>query len=558
MTRFAIFLLAGTSVFSLSPALAQEAVPQAGDSYFTAAAADLERRLAMRPITTPAKNIILFVGDGMSVATVTAARIYEGQKRGADGESNNLAMDTFPYSALVKTYAHDAQVADSAPTAVAMTSGVKTRNDIIGLDQTVAVGDCAAAQGREVKTIFEMAEEAGLATGVVSTARITHATPATTYAHVPDRDWEDDASLADDGGTPGAGCKDIADQLVNWPYGDGFEIALGGGRSYFLSDKVADPEDTDKKGRRADGRNLTQEWTGKGNNNLFVFDSNGLSSIDWQSGPKVLGLFERSHMKYEADRAKDKAGEPSLAEMTDLAIKRLQQNEDGFVLMVEGGRIDHAHHDGNAARALEDTVAFDAAVQKALDLTTREDTLIVVTADHSHTLTINGYPKRGNPLLGLAVDVAGETSKASDGKPYTTLSYANGPGAVFPEVPEDAPEGTEAEAVARPDLTGVDTTDVEFKQQSLVPMGSETHAGDDVPVFAWGPFAHAFGGVIEQNLIFHVMAKAVGLPRQGGGTADASSGDPAGSKPVDAAADASPAEEEPGQQTGADKAPQPQ
>ena len=139
--------------------------------------------------------MILFVGDGMGVSTLTAGRIYEGQKRGVDGESNNSAMDTFPFAALVKTYTHDAQVADSAPTAVAMTTGVKTRNDVIGVDQTVPVSDCAASQGHHVKTIFEMAEEAGRATGVVTTARITHATPAATYAHVPNRDWEDDKSL---------------------------------------------------------------------------------------------------------------------------------------------------------------------------------------------------------------------------------------------------------------------------------------------------------------------------------------------------------------------------
>ena len=118
--------------------------------------------------------------------------------------------------------------------------------------------------------------------------------------------------------------------------------------------------------------------------------------------------------------------------MTTMAIDRLQQNDKGFVLMVEGGRIDHAHHDGMRPRALEDTLAFDAAIKTALDKTKREDTLIVVTADHSHTMTINGYPKRGNPILGLAVDVDGEVMKGGDGNPYTTLSYANGPGGVFP------------------------------------------------------------------------------------------------------------------------------
>ena len=118
-------------------------------------------------------------------------------------------------------------------------------------------------------------------------------------------------------------------------------------------------------------------------------------------------------MEYEADREKDKGGEPSLAAMTEAAIKRLQQNENGFVLMVEGGRIDHAHHAGNAARALVDLVAFDQAIKTALDLTSRDDTLIVATADHSHTFFIQGYPKRGNPILGLATD---EVRQARQGR----------------------------------------------------------------------------------------------------------------------------------------------
>ena len=544
MTRLTSLLLAGTSVLSLPGlAAAQEALPQAQDSYFQAARQQLQDRLAAENLDGSAKNIILFVGDGMSVATVTAARILDGQKRNTDGESNDLAIDQFPYLALSKTYSHDGQVSDSAPTATAMATGVKTRNDVIGLDHTVAVGDCAGAQGKEVRTIFEQAEEAGRSTGVVSTARITHATPAAMYAHTPNRDWEDDTSMADQGGTPGGDCQDIADQLVNWEAGDGLEAALGGGRSYFLPETVADPEDEGKMGRRGDGRDLTQEWTRKSNNHVFVWNTEGFARVDVASGAKVLGLFEGSHMEYEADRAKDKGSEPSVAEMTEMAINRLSQDEDGFVLMVEGGRIDHAHHDGNAARALEDMLAFNAAIQKAVEMTNREDTLIVVTADHSHSLTINGYPKRGNPILGLVVDVDGETTKAGDGKPYTTLAYANGPGAVFPSLPEDAPEATAAEpAGPRPDLTGVDTASIDYLQQSVVPIASETHAGDDVAIYAWGPQAHLFSGTVEQNYIYHVLARAAGLSE------DVASTDPAAASST--GADASPAEEQPAEQTG--------
>ena len=169
--------------------------------------------------------------------------------------------------------------------------------------------------------------------------------------------------------------------------------------------------------------------------------------------------------------------------------------------MVEGGRIDHAHHAGNAARALEDTDAFDAAIATALRMTDAAETLIIVTADHSHTLAISGYPHRSNPILGLVADAEGKPIIAQDGKPYTTLGYANGPGAI------DA---------VRSDLTETNTQSIDYRQQALVPMGAETHGGDDVAIFASGPYAHLFQGVVDQNFIYHVMAHASSLPEKAG------------------------------------------
>jgi alkaline phosphatase len=216
-------------------------------------------------------------------------------------------------------------------------------------------------------------------------------------------------------------------------------------------------------------------------------------------------------MQFELDRGADKAGEPHLADMTRAAITRLSQNPEGFVLMVEGGRIDHAHHGGNAIRALEDAMAFDLAIATALEMTNPEDTLIIVTADHSHTLTIAGYPQRGNPILGLAVSgMGGEGgSTGIDGLPYTTLSYANGPGACR-ETGKDA-EGKPVYDCTRQDLTGVDTYAPDFRQPALVPLYSETHGGEDVAALASGPGANLMTGVIEQNEIFHIMARALGL-----------------------------------------------
>lgn len=161
---------------------------QAEDTYYKAAAGAVDARIAERGIK-PAKNVILFIGDGMGVSTITAARIYAGQSAGGDGESYRLAMETLPWSALSKTYSHNFQIADSAGTAVAMVSGIKTLSGVLGVNSKASYGNCSSVEGNTAETLFELAARAGLATGLVSTARITHATPASTYAKVPHRNW---------------------------------------------------------------------------------------------------------------------------------------------------------------------------------------------------------------------------------------------------------------------------------------------------------------------------------------------------------------------------------
>lgn len=133
----------------------------------------------------------------------------------------------------------------------------------------------------------------------------------------------------------------------------------------------------------------------------------------------LMGLFAASHCEYNLDA--NATRDPTLVEMTEAAIKILSKSENGFFLFVEGGRIDHAHHDTLAKKSLDETSVFSQAIQRARNLTSTEDTLIVVTSDHSHTLTFSGYPERGNDILGIA-------GYGSDGLPYATLSYANGPG----------------------------------------------------------------------------------------------------------------------------------
>jgi len=230
-----------------------------------------------------------------------------------------------------------------------------------------------------------------------------------------------------------------------------------------------------------------------------------------RTAPKVLGLFGPSHMKYEADRADDVGGEPSLAQMTRKAIEILSTAEEGYVLVVEGGRIDHASHAGKAFGTLTETQAFNAAVTTARTMTNISDTLIIVTADHGHTLHLQGYAQRGNPVLGLVKGIkrdgslSDEPTMAADGKPYTVITFGNGPGAV-----------TANKTTERPD-PGLDNTEGQnYRQQAILPKRSETHGGQDVGIYASGPKAHLIGGVVEQNYIFHVIEHALALKKRAG------------------------------------------
>lgn len=472
-------LTAAVVLLAFAPARAEPAPSQRSDRYFQEGQKELAARLALKPDLNRPRNVILFIGDGMGISTLTAARILAGQRRGVDGESNKLTIDGLPYSALVKTYSHDSQVTDSAASATALLTGIKAGNDMIGLRAQARYDDCESARGAHATTLFEIAERAGLATGIVSTARLTHATPAAAYAHTPNRDWEHDATLP--ANARKSGCIDIARQLVEWPAGDGFEVMLGGGRSRFL---------------RADGRDLTAEWRQARRDRRYVSNKAELNAVDPAATRQLLGLFAAEHMDYEDDRNPAPGGQPSLAEMTIKAINVLSRRNKGFLLLVEGGRIDHAHHAGNAARALGETLALDAAVKAALETVDLSDTLVVVTADHSHTMTISGYPKRGNPILGKVVDVDGQVGTGADGKPYTTLSYATGPG---------------GKASERTDVRDADTLASDYVQPALVPLRSATHGGEDVSLHAIGPSAHLFRGNMDQPLVFHVLASGLGL-----------------------------------------------
>lgn len=492
-----IRLATALSLVLATPALADVEIAQKDSKWFTDAQAALAAREAVSHNTSRAKNVILFVADGNGVGTNYATRLWMGQKTGGTGEDFVLPQEKFPHLALVKTYTTNGQTPDSAPTASAMNTGIKSRNGTINIDDAGAFDDCDSAGKAGLTTFAEIVTDMGKSVGIVSTARLTHATPAAVYAKTANRNWEDNTGL------PEGECaqKDIAAQLVDAIDAGTIDFAMGGGRRHFLPNGITDDEGKD--GRRTDDRNLVEEIEGKGWQ--YVWNDETAAAADLSK--PVLGLFESSHMKYEHDRT----GEPSLAEMTEMAIKNLSNNEEGFFLEVESGRVDHANHDGNLHRVVTDGAAFAEAIEKAMSMVNPEETLIIVTADHEHAISFNGYCGLGSPVTGLCyqVDKQGhehtdEPNTGLDGKPYTVAGYLNGAGSILHQE-----EGQNDYSGSRPELTNEQAMDPDYLQQALIPMTSETHSGEDVAVMAQGPWAHLFDGVIEQNEIFHVMHKAV-------------------------------------------------
>ncbi|WP_116134110.1 alkaline phosphatase [Tropicimonas sp. IMCC34043] len=486
------FIAVSAIALAAGSAGAQE-IAQADSDWYKAGQERIQAELAKTQNTNKARNVILFVADGNGVASNYMNRLYAGQMEGGMGDDYVQPQEAFPYLALVKTYNINAQTPDSAPTAGAMNTGVKQRFNLINLGENAIHGDCAKVSGNELTLFSELMTEAGKSVGAVTTARLTHATPAAVYAKTANRNWEDSVP---EGCTAQA---DIATQMIDAMEAGTLDVALGGGARYFVPKGMGTPNGG--TGHRPDDVNLIDRAKGLGIQ--FVHDKAGLDAA--ADNAPILGFWSDSHASYEADRPET---EPSLADMTAKAIEALSTNENGFYLEIEAGRVDHANHATNAKRAMIDGKAFADAVALADEMTDDADTLIIVTADHEHAVAMNGYCGRGTPIDGLCFDVAkqgiehsDELVLADDGKPFTVVGYLNGASSVMVKQDDGrftAPDG-------RPEITQEQAQDLDYNQQVLIPKDSESHSGVDVALYAKGPWAHLFDGTIEQNVIFHVM-----------------------------------------------------
>ncbi|MGF6273518.1 alkaline phosphatase [Massilia sp. UYP11] len=451
---------------------------------------------AANPIDQRAKNVIFFLGDGLGINTLTAARIF------AAGEDGELAIDKLPESAFVKTFSNDAQVTDSAAAMAAYMTGVKHNNGVVSMSfgtRSIAPGKdangnalvsrCEEGQsGAAAVTLLELAKRRGMAVGVVTNTSVTDATPAATYAHACHRRLE----------------TDIAASLV--PGGAGYNAALGArGLDVLFGGGARNFTPFDRGGKRADNRDLLAELQARGFR--VVNDTAQLNALT--PGQPAVGLFAPNHMDFDAVR--DASRQPALAAMASKAIELLAPNPNGFFLMVEGGLIDHALHATLGKRALQEAVTYDAALQAAIERMEALDpglkhTLIVATADHDHTLVLNGYAARtgkttpSNPgVIGLVRTADGKPTLDGKGQPYTIIGFGTG-------------EQRHAGNRSAP-LTDEIVTRDDYHQEAVVRTraGAETHGGSDVYLGATGANAELFRGTIDNTRVFNLIKTAAGL-----------------------------------------------
>ncbi|MBP7052336.1 MAG: alkaline phosphatase [Phycisphaerae bacterium] len=332
------------------------------------------------PLTsaTKVRNVIFCIGDGMGINTVTLA----GTKVGGPG--GKLHIERLPITGLMRTYSANSRVTDSAAAGTALACGVKTKNGMIGM----------TPEGTGYITILEAAQAKGMATGLVVTCTMSHATPASFGSHVKSRKLE----------------PAIAEQLVV----NRINVLFGGGRKYFL------PQSDPNSGRKDDVDVLAQAREA---GYTYVDTLAGLRAA---RGSHVLGLFQ-------LDALKTAGPEPTLAQMTQRAIRLLRQasresnrGQSGFFLMVEGSQIDWECHSNKVNGAIRQTLLFDQAVEAAVDFALKDGhTLVIVTADHeTGGVTLIGGGDEDKPDAELGVRWS---TKGHSGGPVGI--WALGPGA---------------------------------------------------------------------------------------------------------------------------------
>ncbi|EGO62526.1 alkaline phosphatase [Acetonema longum] len=449
-----------------------------------------------------AKNVILFIGDGMSLQARQMARILSQGL--TEGKYNGLLeMEKMSNLALITTSGYDSLVTDSANAASAYATGHKSVVNAMGVyaDSTKDPFD-----DPKVENIIEIVKRTrGMATGLVSTANITDATPAAMVAHTRRR----------------AEQNFIAENMLSAEHRP--DVILGGGSRHFLPKSVPGS-------KRTDNKNLIEEFKKQG----YVFSGTKSDLLDTPSNAtKLLGLYQLDNMNVYIDREMLKNpkvlggfnDQPNLMQMTKKAIDVLSKNPNGFFLMVEGASIDKQLHAVDWQRATYDTIEMDKAIGIAKEFAKKNnDTLIIVVADHAHGASITGTyheldGKSGREAVRTYADSILPTyeDKDQDGfpddpNPSVTLAvhFANHPdyneNYQFKEVPTVPAIMANGKAVANPQVKG------EFRPGNIPASdSSEVHSADDIPLTADGPGADHFNGIMDNTEVFFGIVKALGI-----------------------------------------------
>ncbi|AEC51613.1 alkaline phosphatase IV precursor [Pyrococcus sp. NA2] len=389
------------------------------------------------------KNIILLIGDGMGFAQVQLTRLVYG----------HLNMEEFPYTGFLLTDSLSGEVTDSAAAGTAIATGVKTYNRMISM-LNISKGYYV-----NLTTLLEIAQMLGKSTGLVTTTRITHATPAVFASHVPERDME----------------KEIAKQLIL----HNVTVLMGGGRKKFSRETL---EFAKKLGY------------------TIVYTRDELMNVS--EVRKLLGLFADSHIPFVLDRKESDVG---LLEMTKKAIEILEKNPNGFFLMIEGGRIDHACHLNDVASTVAETKEFDDVVGYILEYAKkRGDTLVIVLADHEtgglavglnygRSIKINEIKNINASVEKIAREIIEKGDIEGVLRRYTGLTFTE--------------EEINAIKEIRDPYKIANILGEIISKKLGVGFASHKHTGEPVPLLAYGPGAENFRGFMHHIDVAKTIAK---------------------------------------------------
>ncbi|WP_082233221.1 alkaline phosphatase [Halobacillus massiliensis] len=447
------------------------------------------------------KNVIMLIGDGMGATYTTAHRYMKD-----DPDTQEMEKTVFDdyLVGMQSTYSADPyyeggeddvkeNVPDSAATATAMSSGVKTYNGAIAKD----------LEEEDTPTVLEAAKEKGMSTGLVSTSEVNHATPASYGTHDVSR--QNYQEIADD----------YYDDLINGEHK--VDVLLGGGTDYFENDD----------------RNIAELFEEDGYNYVKT-----TGELEENTNEQVLGLFAPVGMDKYIDRPEE---QPTLKQMTTSALDQLKKNEDGFFLMVEGSQIDWAGHDNDVVAAMSEMEDFERAFESAIEFAKEDEhTLVVATADHS----TGGFSIGADGEYNWNTDVIKAAKKTPDYMANQIVTEGQDIESVLNENIDfdieseelqsvtDAYEEGQSEEMEEEDLIlAVDDAIEEiFNKRSLTGWTTDGHTGDDVPVYAYGPGSDMFSGMIDNTdqakNIFKVLGVSPG--EDGGELADTSTSYPTG------------------------------